>query len=319
MTEPEKVQPMSHQFHPTLLREYDIRGVVGDTLGPADAYAIGRSFGTEVRRAGGRRVAVGYDGRLSSPGLESALASGLAESGCVVLRVGLGPTPMLYFATHHLEADGGIQITGSHNPPDYNGFKFVLRGAPYFGEQIQALGAMAARGDWDSGEGAIEDADIFDASVDRLVADYRGGPARVAWDAGNGAAGAVVEALVKRLPGEHFTIFTDIDGHFPNHHPDPTVEANLADLRRLVAERNCDFGVAFDGDGDRIGAIDGEGRVIWGDQLLQIYAEMVLKEEPGATIIADVKASQALFDRVAALGGRPMMWKTGHSLIKARM
>ena len=319
MTEPEKVQPMSHQFHPTLLREYDIRGVVGDTLGPADAYAIGRSFGTEVRRAGGRRVAVGYDGRLSSPDLESALASGLAESGCVVLRVGLGPTPMLYFATHHLEADGGIQITGSHNPPDYNGFKFVLRGAPYFGEQIQALGAMAARGDWDSGEGAIEDADIFDAYVDRLVADYRGGPARVAWDAGNGAAGAVVEALVKRLPGEHFTIFTDIDGHFPNHHPDPTVEANLADLRRLVAERNCDFGVAFDGDGDRIGAIDGEGRVIWGDQLLQIYAEMVLKEEPGATIIADVKASQALFDRVAALGGRPMMWKTGHSLIKARM
>ena len=319
MTEPEKVQPMSHQFHPTLLREYDIRGVVGDTLGPADAYAIGRSFGTEVRRAGGRRVAVGYDGRLSSPELEAALASGLAESGCVVLRVGLGPTPMLYFATHHLEADGGIQITGSHNPPDYNGFKFVLRGAPYFGEQIQALGAMAARGDWDSAEGAIEDADIFDAYVDRLVADYRGGPARVAWDAGNGAAGAVVEALVKRLPGEHFTIFTDIDGHFPNHHPDPTVEANLADLRRLVAERNCDFGVAFDGDGDRIGAIDGEGRVIWGDQLLQIYAEMVLKEEPGATIIADVKASQALFDRVAALGGRPMMWKTGHSLIKARM
>lgn len=319
MTEPEKVQPMSHQFHPTLLREYDIRGVVGDTLGPADAYAIGRSFGTEVRRAGGRRVAVGYDGRLSSPELEAALASGLAESGCVVLRVGLGPTPMLYFATHHLEADGGIQITGSHNPPDYNGFKFVLRGAPYFGEQIQALGAMAARGDWDSGEGAIEDADIFDAYVDRLVADYRGGPARVAWDAGNGAAGAVVEAVVKRLPGEHFTIFTDIDGHFPNHHPDPTVEANLADLRRLVAERNCDFGVAFDGDGDRIGAIDGEGRVIWGDQLLQIYAEMVLKEEPGATIIADVKASQALFDRVAALGGRPMMWKTGHSLIKARM
>lgn len=319
MTEPEKVQPMSHQFHPTLLREYDIRGVVGDTLGSADAYAIGRSFGTEVRRAGGRRVAVGYDGRLSSPELEAALASGLAESGCVVLRVGLGPTPMLYFATHHLEADGGIQITGSHNPPDYNGFKFVLRGAPYFGEQIQALGAMAARGDWDSAEGAIEDADIFDAYVDRLVADYRGGPARVAWDAGNGAAGAVVEALVKRLPGEHFTIFTDIDGHFPNHHPDPTVEANLADLRRLVAERNCDFGVAFDGDGDRIGAIDGEGRVIWGDQLLQIYAEMVLKEEPGATIIADVKASQALFDRVAALGGRPMMWKTGHSLIKARM
>ena len=313
--------PAAHRFHPTLLREYDIRGVIGDTLGDADARAIGLGFGTLIRRAGGTRVAVGYDGRLSSPALEAALVAGLAATGCTVLRVGLGPTPMLYFATHHLQADGGIQITGSHNPPDYNGFKFVAAGAPFYGEQIQQLGAMADTADWDLAEtqGAVEGADIFDSYVDRLVEGFRGHPARVGWDAGNGAAGAVVEALVKRLPGEHFTLFTDIDGHFPNHHPDPTEEANLADLKALVAAKSLDFGVAFDGDGDRIGAIDGEGRVIWGDQLLQIYAEMVLKDVPGGTIIADVKASQALFDRVTALGGKPLMWKTGHSLIKAKM
>jgi phosphomannomutase len=311
----------AHSFHPTMLREYDIRGIVDQTLSDADARAIGLGFGTLIRRAGGTRVAVGYDGRLSSPTLEAALVAGLAATGCTVLRVGLGPTPMLYYATHHLEADGGIQITGSHNPPDYNGFKFVAAGAPFYGESIQQLGTMAAVSDWDldQTQGTVERADVFDAYVDRLVEGFRGCATRVGWDAGNGAAGAVVEALVKRLPGEHFTLFTDIDGHFPNHHPDPTEETNLADLKALVAAKSLDFGVAFDGDGDRIGAIDGEGRVIWGDQLLQIYAEMVLKDVPGGTIIADVKASQALFDRVTALGGKPLMWKTGHSLIKAKM
>lgn len=311
--------PVSHDFDATLLREYDIRGVIDKTLGTADAFAIGRGFGTLVRRDGGDKVVVGYDGRLSSPMLAAALVDGLMQSGCHVVSIGQSATPMLYFATHHLSADGGIEITGSHNPPDYNGFKFVKQGAPFYGKDIQAIGAMAAAGDWDGGEGSHEQADVFDAYVDRLLEGFGGGAVRVGWDAGNGAAGPVVEALAKRLPGEHFTLFTDVDGHFPNHHPDPTEEANLADLRRLVAERNLDFGVAFDGDGDRIGAIDGEGRVIWGDQLLQIYAEMVLKDVPGGTIIADVKASQALFDRVAALGGQPLMWKTGHSLIKAKM
>lgn len=310
---------MSHIFHPTMLREYDIRGVVGDTLSADDARAIGRSFATMIARAGGRRVAVGYDGRLSSPMLEAALVEGINAAGVDALRVGLGPTPMLYYAASTQDVDGGIQITGSHNPPDYNGFKMVFQGRPFFGADIQRIGEMAAAGDWDSGAGTSERIDIEDAYVDRLVQGFAGGAFRIGWDAGNGAAGTVIEKLTARLPGEHHLLFTDIDGHFPNHHPDPTEEKNLADLRGLVAEKSLDFGVAFDGDGDRIGAIDGEGRVIWGDQLLQIYAAAVLKEHPGATVIADVKASQALFDRVADLGGKPLMWKTGHSLIKAKM
>jgi phosphomannomutase len=310
---------MTHVFDPTMLREYDIRGIIDQTLSAADANAIGRSFGTMIRRKGGSRVAVGYDGRLSSPMLAEALTAGLMSTGCTVLAIGPSATPMLYFATHHLSADGGIQITGSHNPPDYNGFKFVAHGAPFYGEQIRAIGQMAAAGDWDSGAGTVEQVAVFDAYVDRLMQGFSGPPLRIGWDAGNGAAGPVVEALAARLPGEHFTLFTDVDGHFPNHHPDPTEEKNLVDLRALVAEKKLDFGVAFDGDGDRIGAIDGQGRIIWGDQLLQIYAEMVLKEAPGATIIADVKASQSLFDKVEALGGQPLMWKTGHSLIKAKM
>ncbi|HWW55984.1 MAG TPA: phosphomannomutase/phosphoglucomutase [Sphingopyxis sp.] len=314
---------MTHIFHPTMLREYDIRGVVGDTLSAADADAIGRSFATLIRRAGGKRVAVGYDGRLSSPMLADALIAGINATGIDALNVGLGPTPMLYYAASTEDVDGGIQITGSHNPPDYNGFKMVFQGRPFFGADIQRIGEMAAAGDWDSvdfaGEGTAESIDIVDAYVDRLVEGFAGGAFRVGWDAGNGAAGTVIEKLTARLPGEHHLLFTDIDGHFPNHHPDPTEEKNLADLRKLVAEKSLDFGVAFDGDGDRIGAIDGEGRVIWGDQLLQIYAAAVLKDRPGATVIADVKASQALFYRVAELGGKPLMWKTGHSLIKAKM
>ena len=310
---------MSHRFDPTSLREYDIRGIVGKTLGPADATAIGRGFGTVVRRAGGTRVAVGRDGRTSSVELEAALVAGLTASGIDVVRVGLGPTPMLYYAEATLEVDGGIQITGSHNPAEYNGFKMVLQHRPFFGEDIQTLGRMAAEGDWDEGTGTVTDADIGDDYVGRLFAGYAGGTFRIGWDAGNGAAGPVIEKLVKLLPGEHHTLYTDVDGNFPNHHPDPTEEKNLADLKALVADKKLDFGLAFDGDGDRVGAIDGEGRVIWGDQLLSILAVPVLKKEPGATIIADVKASQMLYDRIAELGGKPLMWKTGHSLIKTKM
>lgn len=310
---------MTHQFHPTSLREYDIRGIVGETLGEADAYAIGRGFGTRIIRAGGNRVVVGYDGRLSSPMLEAALVRGLNDAGVHALRIGEGPTPMLYYAEAVLDVDGGIQITGSHNPANYNGFKMVLQHGPFFGKDIQSLGDMAARGDWAEGNADSEQLDIMDRYVARLVEGFDGKAFRIGWDAGNGAAGPVVKKLVKLLPGEHFTLFTDVDGSFPNHHPDPTEEKNLIDLRTLVAEKKLDFGVAFDGDGDRIGAVDGEGRVIWGDQLLAIFAEPVLKAIPGATIIADVKASQALFDRVAELGGNPLMWKTGHSLIKSKM
>jgi len=310
---------MTHRFDPTSLREYDIRGIVGKTLGTADADAIGRGFGTRVRRAGGTRVAVGYDGRLSSPELETALIGGLTAAGVDVVRIGMGPTPMLYYAEATLEVDGGIEITGSHNPSDYNGFKMVLQHKPFFGADIQDLGRMAEEGDWETGEGTVSTADIEDDYVGRLVAGFAGGTYKIGWDAGNGVSGPIIEKLIKFLPGEHHLLFTDVDGNFPNHHPDPTDEANLVDLKRLVAEKNLDFGLAFDGDGDRIGAIDGEGRVIWGDQILSILAEPVLKELPGATIIADVKASQMLYDRVEELGGKPLMWKTGHSLIKMKM
>lgn len=310
---------MTHRFDPTSLREYDIRGIVGEALGPEDARAIGRGFATLLRRAGGHRVAVGRDGRLSSPMLEEALVEGLTASGCDVVRIGMGPTPMLYYAEATLEVDGGIQITGSHNPGNYNGFKMVFQHRPFFGADIQTLGTMAAEGDWEDGAGTVTDYAILDDYVGRLVAGYAGGTYKIGWDTGNGAAGPVIEKLIKLLPGEHHTLFTEVDGNFPNHHPDPTEEKNLADLKALVAEKNLDFGLAFDGDGDRLGAIDGKGRVVWGDQLLSILAEPVLRVEPGATIIADVKASQALYDRIAELGGTPLMWKTGHSLIKTKM
>lgn len=310
---------MAHRFDPTSLREYDIRGIVGKTLGPADANAIGRGFATLLRRAGGTRVAVGYDGRVSSPMLEEALIAGLTASGVDVVRTGMGPTPMLYYAEATLEVDGGIQITGSHNPADYNGFKMVFQHRPFFGEDIQTLGKMAAEGDWEEGTGQVTSADIEDNYVGRLMAGYAGGSFKIGWDTGNGASGPVIEKLVKMLPGEHHVLFAEVDGSFPNHHPDPTEEKNLAHLKALVAEKGLDFGLAFDGDGDRVGAIDGKGRVIWGDQLLSILAEPVLREVPGATIIADVKASQALYDRIAELGGQPLMWKTGHSLIKTKM
>ncbi len=320
---------MSHKFDSTVLREYDIRGIIGETLGPDDARAIGRGFATLLRRAGGSKVAVGYDGRVSSPVLEHALVEGLTASGCDVVRIGLGPTPMLYYAEASAEdVDGGIQITGSHNPANYNGFKMVFQGRPFFGADILKIGEMAAAGDWDDGAGSSESRDVVDAYIDALMKPFEGLDAgqmealsklRIGWDAGNGAAGPCLEKLVARLPGEHFCLFTEVDGTFPNHHPDPTEEKNLVDLKNLVAEKNLDFGIAFDGDGDRIGAIDGTGRVIWGDQLLMIYSEDLLKYLPGATIIADVKASRALYDSVAKNGGEPLMWKTGHSLIKSKM
>ena len=317
---------MSHTFDPTILREYDIRGIIGETLGADDARAIGRTFGSMLREAGGERVAVGYDGRVSSPMLEHALVEGLNAAGCDAVRVGLGPTPMLYYAeASDRDIDGGIQITGSHNPPNYNGFKMVFQGRPFFGGDIQELGRRSAAGEWSDGAGTVEDRDIVDEYVSRMITALDGIDAealegiRVGWDAGNGSAGPALEKLVARLPGEHHLLYTEVDGEFPNHHPDPTVEENLADLKKLVSAKSLDFGVAFDGDGDRIGAIDGEGRVIWGDQLLMIYAEDLLSAMSGATIIADVKASRALFDHVEKCGGEPLMWKTGHSLIKSKM
>ncbi len=310
---------MTHQFNRTILREYDIRGIVGTTLTEADAYALGRTYAAIARDEGARRIAVGRDGRTHSGMLEAALIRGLTEGGIDVVQTGLGPSPMLYFATYYLDVEGGIQVTGSHNPADYNGFKLLLKGRSVFGQEIQAIGERAALGAWSEGRGTVEEVDIRGAYVDRLLEGFSGKAYRIGWDCGNGAAGPILDMLVERLPGQHFTIFTKVDGRFPNHHPDPTVEQNLADLKRLVGDKELDFGIAFDGDGDRIGAVDGKGRVIWGDQLLAILAEPVLKAVPGATIIADVKASQLLFDRIAELGGAPLMWKTGHSLIKSKM
>jgi phosphomannomutase len=310
---------MTHIFNPTILREYDVRGIVGDTLNEADAYALGRGYAALAREEGARIVAVGRDGRTHSQMLQDALVRGLTEGGLDVVRVGMGPSPMLYYAAATLDVDGGIQVTGSHNPADYNGFKMLLLGRSLFGGEIQALGERCAAGRWSEGDGKVTDADILDDYVRRLVSDFGGIGFKIGWDAGNGAAGPALDKLLKLLPGEHHAIFTEVDGSFPNHHPDPTVEKNLEDLKALVRDKQLDFGIAFDGDGDRIGAVDGEGRVIWGDQLMLILSEPVLQELPGATIIADVKASQVLFDGIAALGGKPLMWKTGHSLIKSKM
>ncbi len=309
-----------HRFDPTILREYDVRGVVGETLTPADAEALGRAFGTRVVREGGGRVALGYDGRLSSPELESALAAGLFACGLTVSRIGLGPTPMLYFAVHRLEADGGVMVTGSHNPPDHNGFKLMLGTRTLYGADIQALGELAAGGDFAHGAGAMEEAPVLDAYIDALAEGYRGRRELVcAWDAGNGAAGEAMTRLTRRLPGRHVVLNGAIDGTFPSHHPDPAVAENLVQLQEAVRAEGCDLGFAFDGDGDRIGVVDGAGRIIWGDQIIALMAREVLAARPGATVIADVKASQILFDEIARLGGRPLMWRTGHSLIKAKM
>jgi phosphomannomutase len=309
-----------HRFDPTILREYDIRGLVGKTLFPADARALGRAYGAELRRRGGRSVAVGYDGRLSSPELEAALADGLVQSGLEVKRIGLGPTPMLYFSVFHLPADGGVMVTGSHNPPDYNGFKMMLGHGSVHGEAIRQLGKIAAEGAFESGTGAVRETPVLEAYVGRLASDYRGGrELKVGWDPGNGAAGPAVVKLTRRLPGRHLVINERVDGTFPAHHPDPTEPKNLEQLRDLVLKEKLDLGLAFDGDADRLGVVDGSGEILWGDQLMVLLARDVLKRHAGAPIIADVKASQVLFDEIERAGGRPVMWRTGHSLIKAKM
>ena len=319
---------MPHRFHPTILREYDIRGIVGETLFAADAHALGRAFAATALAAGGRRLAVGYDGRLTSPELEAALVDGLAEGGAEVTRIGLGPTPMLYYAAATLGVDGGVMVTGSHNPPDHNGFKLVLGGKPFYGPAIQKLAETAAALGPAGSRGRVAKRAVFADYVARIARDYDGErPLKVAWDPGNGATGDVVSRLVERLPGRHVVINAAIDGRFPAHHPDPTVAENLVQLQEVVRREGCDLGVtahcdlgiAFDGDGDRIGAVDAKGRIVWGDQLMIVLGRDVLRRHPGAPILADVKASQVLFDEIARLGGKPVMLPTGHSPIKARL
>ncbi len=318
--------------HPSLFREYDIRGITGRTLFVPDATKIGIAFAEAVRAGGGNVVVIGRDGRLSSPALAQALAAGLVQGGARVIDVGLGPTPMLYFASHHLKADGAIMVTGSHNPPDHNGFKMMLGGQSFFGAAIARLhqrvrqlpeppqAANPAEPPSAANPVMLTEQPVFEDYLARLLQDWRPGRAlTVVWDPGNGATGAVVSRLAAALPGRHHVINAAIDGTFPAHHPDPTDPATLDQLRRLVVTEAADLGIAFDGDGDRIGVVDGQGRILWGDHLLVLLAEEVLRERPGAMVIADVKASQALFDQIAALGGRPLMWRTGHSLIKSKM
>jgi phosphomannomutase len=313
---------MSHRFDPTILREYDIRGIVGQTLSTADSRAIGRAYAVTLAEAGGSRVAVCYDGRLTSPELEAALIDGLTAEGADAVRIGRGPTPMLYYAAATLGVDAGIMVTGSHNPPDHNGFKFVFQGKSFYGTAIQKLGdtALALGGAAGRTRGRVQEHPIREEYIARVARDYHGDrPLTVAWDAGNGATGEVVQELTARLPGRHVLLNETIDGTFPAHHPDPTIPENLVQLQEAVAKERCDLGIAFDGDGDRIGVVDSQGRILWGDQLMIVLARDVLTRHPGAPILADVKASQVLFDEIARMGGRPVMAATGHSLIKAKL
>lgn len=312
-------------LNPTLFREYDIRGVVGEShITPEFARLVGQAYGTRVRLADGETICVARDGRLSSPSLISPLVEGLRATGLHVFDAGLGPTPYAHFASRMLGAHAMIMVTGSHNPGDQNGFKMSLHHKPFWGEDVLELHTRITKGDFIHGAGSYEEAPCHGAYVDFLIDDFmahypKARELRIAWDPGNGASGEIVEALVARLPGTHFVINSPIDGHFPAHHPDPTVAKNLTQLQELVAKESCDLGFAFDGDGDRIGAVDATGKILWGDDMMELYAAEVLKEHPGAPIIADVKASQALFDTIARLGGEPIMWKTGHSLIKSKM
>jgi phosphomannomutase len=316
---------MRHQFHPSILREYDIRGIVGQTLGTVDAEAIGRAFATMTAARSGKaapRIAVGRDGRLSSPELEAALVAGIRAVGATAVRIGQGPTPMLYYAAFELAVEAGIMVTGSHNPPTHNGFKMTIGGKPFYGTMIRDLAELAAAGIADRVAGGEEQAEVREAYTAKLLAALDGADIsemKIGWDAGNGAAGEIMARLTAQLPGTHRLLNETIDGRFPAHHPDPTEPENLVQLQALVAREKLDLGIAFDGDGDRIGAVDAQGRIVWGDQLLAILGRDVLRKQPGATIIADVKASQALFDEIARMGGKPLMWRTGHSLIKVKM
>ena len=309
-----------HKFDPSVLREYDIRGIINDTLTANDAHAIGSIFGSVINKNDGHSVVVGRDGRHSSLEIEKNLIEGLISQGLKVFKIGLCPTPQLYFGVHHLRADGGIMITGSHNPPDYNGFKMMLGHGPFFGQDIKDMAKTPYNRTKIIEGGQQIQLDIQDAYLHRVLEGLRlDTKLSIVWDCGNGVAGPVIDKLSKSLSGEHEVLFADVDGNFPNHHPDPTIEKNLETLITRVKKRNADLGIAFDGDGDRIGVIDDLGKILWGDQLLAILAEDVLLEQPGSTIIGDVKASQGLFDRITALGGKPLMWKTGHSLIKNKM
>jgi phosphomannomutase/phosphoglucomutase len=306
---------------PEVFREYDVRGIADTDLSDELAGLLGRAVGTTVRRGGGSRVLVGRDARLSGERLAGALADGLQAAGCTAVDAGVIPTPVNYWGIEHLGLDGSVQVTGSHNPPEYNGFKLTLLGRSLHGGAIQAIREMIERNDLDRGNGTRESVALIEPYVEELAGRLQ--PAaralRVVVDAGNGTGGMTAVPLYERLGYEVVPLYCDPDGSFPNHHADPTVEANLEDLRREVAARHGDVGFAFDGDADRIGIIDRDGEVVWGDRLMILLARALLAESPGATIIGEVKCSKTLYDDIQAHGGHGVMWRTGHSLIKSKM
>ena len=310
----------SHRFDSTILRAYDIRGIVGETLTAADAFAIGMSFITIQKDRGfGSRVAVGRDGRLSSPELSAALIEGLIAGGAEVSNIGCGPTPMLYFAAHELETGGAIQVTGSHNPPTHNGFKMVMGGLSFFGDDITNLGRLSLQGVDRIAGGSVTDVDIQPAYLARISSKARADGLTVIWDCGNGASGPVTDAVAANLAGTHKVLFSDIDGTFPNHHPNPVDPETLDLLRAEVASLNADLGIGFDGDGDRIGVIDAKGRQVPGDLLTAFLAQDVASRHKGKPILLDVKSSDTALQLISNSGADAGIWKTGHSHMKKRM
>jgi len=307
-------------INPHIFREYDIRGVFGVDLTPDVVRDLGRGIGTYLIRGGARRISLGRDGRLSSPDIRDYLTDGLLSTGLAVVDLGMIPTPLSYYSTHRLEAGGAIMITGSHNPPEYNGFKISLGREAIYGIEILKVRDIIASREFERGSGTVERYDLIPEYLDDLAARLKvARPVRVAVDCGSGVGGLTAPELLKRLGVEAHVIYSEVDGRFPHHHPDPTVETNLADLRKVVLEGRYELGIAYDGDADRIGVIDETGRPLWGDQILAVLARDLLLERPGATVIGEVKCSQLFFDDVARHGGNPLMWKVGHSLIKSKM
>lgn len=307
-------------YNKTIFREYDIRGVVGKDFNEEFARRLGRAFARVIVTFGGKTVSVGRDCRVSSPELSAALIKGITESGVNVLDVGTVTTPMLYFSLFELPVDGGIQVSGSHNPPDQNGFKVCIGKETLYGEGIQRLREIIEKADFPSGSGTVTEHPIRDAYVSWIASHIKlVRPLKVVTDSGNGTAGPVAPDILRKLGCEVIDLYSEMDGRFPNHHPDPTVAENLQDLIAKVKETGADLGIGYDGDADRIGAVTDQGEIIWGDILLIFLSRALLEEVPGSTVIGEVKCSYRLFNDIAARGGKPLMWKAGHSLIKAKM
>jgi len=308
------------QINPQIFREYDIRGVVDKDLTPDVVRKLGQGFGTHMTRLGRRELIVGRDGRLSSKAFQEALVEGLISTGCNVINIGLCPTPVYYFSIFHLDKDGGTVVTGSHNPPEFNGFKVSVGKSTIFGEEIQNLRRLIEKGEFVAGKGKLSKEEIIRPYQDYIKGNIRiEKKMRVAIDAGNGTAGVVAGPLLRDLGCELEELYCDVDGRFPNHFPDPTIPGNLKDLIDRVRKTRADVGIGYDGDADRIGVVDDQGNIIWGDQLMILFSREILKYRKGTVFVAEVKCSQNLFDDIEEHGGKAIMWRTGHSLIKEKM